>query len=562
MQPLNPRSKPSVNKYAIGGIAFGILLAFEMILVFAAGADWVLSLMVGIVIELLLFVNLYTVLKWTDPHDQAGSLPLVMLVVFSITCAEGAVLGLSLDVHNAKDGGNWDMAIFWESMACILFSLIIFFLPLGIFQYEAYDDPAIRKRRGKGNDAAAAFRSALCTMFFLLSSVFMLISLMWYFLKTATVPITKLSQDESSMLVSSVVTSSSSGESDYFGSVLSNAELAKINSMESEDTTFDIDLSYAMYIFAATTFFGWFLFVIFGGVGLAAVPMSLLNKWFNRPKVLTPSEISEKKSQIAFQTNELIKEGEIFRTNRQEFSEGRPGYMQQRKRRNEDRTKLNEFKRSVFLIEEELDELLVSECMKQDYNPLTPFINLILGIFSAIVSLLWLLQIILFMLVKPSASQFLNDLLKGLDGFFPLFAIVVLALFSGYLLVCVTVGLFKFGIRCFCITLHPMRYGKTLINSFLVNAILIVFCCLPTVHFCTLAFESYASKATISRLVGVQFKYAKFFKYFYMNDIFIYVLVVIAGLSIVYLAVYNKDDSEKLKKLTEVYKSKKGQKKK
>lgn len=47
-----------------------------------------------------------------------------------------------------------------------------------------------------------------------------------------------------------------------------------------------------------------------------------------------------------------------------------------------------------------------------------------------------------------------------------------------------------------------------------------------------------------------------------MNDIFIYVLVVIAGLSIVYLAVYNKDDSEKLKKLTEVYKSKKGQKKK
>lgn len=214
-----------------------------------------------------------------------------------------------------------------------------------------------------------------------------------------------------------------------------------------------------------------------------------------------------------------------------------------------------------FSSKKKLDNLLVSEQLKKDYNPLTPFINLILGIFSAIISLLWFLQVILFILVQPAASPFLNNLLIGLDGFFPLFAILVLTLFSGYLLVCVTVGLFKFGIRCFCITLHPMRYGKTLVNSFLVNAIFIAICALPVVHFCTLAFENYAYNTTIARLVSVQFKYAKFFTYFYLDNVFIYMLIVIAVLSALYLTFNSKDDSHKLKKLADVYSSKTSKKK-
>jgi hypothetical protein len=49
-----------------------------------------------------------------------------------------------------------------------------------------------------------------------------------------------------------------------------------------------------------------------------------------------------------------------------------------------------------------------------------------------------------------------------------------------------------------------MRYGKTLINAFMFNAMWILFCAMPVVMFCTEAFASYARYTTISNILGVQ----------------------------------------------------------
>jgi len=59
-----------------------------------------------------------------------------------------------------------------------------------------------------------------------------------------------------------------------------------------------------------------------------------------------------------------------------------------------------------------------------------------------------------------------------------------------YLLVAVMGGVFKVGVRCFCMTLHPMRYGKTLINAFMFNTMFVLLCAIPVVQFCTEAFNS------------------------------------------------------------------------
>ena len=102
------------------------------------------------------------------------------------------------------------------------------------------------------------------------------------------------------------------------------------------------------------------------------------------------------------------------------------------------------------------------------------------------------------------ASLFLNSYFMQFDFWFPLFGIVSVALFAGYLLVCVISGIFKVGVRCFCMTIHPMRRGKTLMNAFMFNTMWILLCAIPVVQFCTEAFDSYARYTTIATLLGVQ----------------------------------------------------------
>jgi LMBR1 domain-containing protein 1 len=94
-----------------------------------------------------------------------------------------------------------------------------------------------------------------------------------------------------------------------------------------------------------------------------------------------------------------------------------------------------------------------------------------------------------------------------------------------------------------------MRYGKTLMNSFLFNSSVIVLCAIPVVQFCTYAFDGYARYTTISTLLGVQVKYLKFLSIFFENNIFVYIILVLALLSSVYLSYYHRDKSAEAKQL-------------
>lgn len=53
-------------------------------------------------------------------------------------------------------------------------------------------------------------------------------------------------------------------------------------------------------------FIGWFLFVLFGGVGLTALPMDLFSEYANRPKLMKSADAAEKKSNLRRKASELI----------------------------------------------------------------------------------------------------------------------------------------------------------------------------------------------------------------------------------------------------------------
>lgn len=62
------------------------------------------------------------------------------------------------------------------------------------------------------------------------------------------------------------------------------------------------------------------------------------------------------------------------------------------------------------------------------------WLRLVLGIISAILSIAWLLQVVLYIFLSPPLDPFLNNMFKALDAVFPLFGTAAFAVFCFYLI--------------------------------------------------------------------------------------------------------------------------------
>ena len=560
------------RKNTIAFFVLLVLVCFVLGLALGAGVDWFLAAVIGVVITLLLFINTYLVVSWADPQDQHVSLWQTVLIITALSLAEGAILCLPLDVANnsnaldcsndwaksSSDCGNLDMSIFWQVIICFIFIYVVGLLPMAIFHYEAYDEVEIR---GKRTDN----RQACCSAFFyeamVLAATFLTLGLMYAFMGIAQVPYTSYNIDAGADGVVWATTTVRSVDLSTDMASFREAELVSGDSCtsgcaEQDNGRLEIKTSFAIYIAALTGWVGWFFFVFFGGIGLASLPVDLIRYYIDRPTIKTVSELETEKKDIQRRTNELIKLGAGIKREREEWAAaGTHSWREQRKKKSADRQNVNKFKQMVYMLEKNFESWEISCGQQKDYNPLTPYFSLFFGVLAALITMLWILHIILYMLVDPAASSFLNYYFVQFDAWFPLFGILSVAMFAGFLLVCVISGLFKVGVRCMCITLHPMRYGKTLMNSFMFNTMWILMCAIPVVQFCTDAFEGYARYTTVATLLGVQVKYLKFFRYFYEDDVFVYILLALFGLSALWLMLKPRDEPASTQKLRKDIKS-------
>ena len=201
---------------------------------------------------------------------------------------------------------------------------------------------------------------------------------------------------------------------------------------------------------------------------------------------------------------------------------------------------MNKFAQMVFILETEVEELEIISGRAKDYEPLVYVGYLLLGVVAAVHSLLWVVHIIVYMLVDPAPTPFLNDYLIQFSSWYPLFGSLACALFTFYLLCATMKGCLKFGTRFFLIKLHPMKYNGTYLNSFLFNVGLFGICAFPVVQFCTAAFADYARFSdAATRFIVV--KHLVFFKSFYDTMAFEYALTSVLGLALVWLFIAPHD---------------------
>eukprot|EP00027_Filamoeba_sp_ATCC50430_P001449 CAMPEP_0168548398 /NCGR_PEP_ID=MMETSP0413-20121227/4536_1 /TAXON_ID=136452 /ORGANISM="Filamoeba nolandi, Strain NC-AS-23-1" /LENGTH=461 /DNA_ID=CAMNT_0008578691 /DNA_START=83 /DNA_END=1468 /DNA_ORIENTATION=+ len=452
-------------------------------------------------------MSFYILVYFQHEADRNTAIFPKVLVVAGLTLNSVSILMLPLDVSNARTNGGFPMTELWYTVYIIMALLIVVLIPFAIFYYEA-EDPT-------ENNNAKQIASAIKYEAVVLGVCVFFTLILWLGIGTAQVPYQKL-------------------ESALIDADIPPAEATCPECKES-NAQVDYQISFILYIISMVTFVGMFLFVLFGGIGMVALPMDLINNFINRPKFMTLQEYTERKVVIGERAKDLNEQGKRLQ-DRFKKSGGRP---QSRR----DRAAYNQFRATVFLLEE--DYVKLEKAFNKGIGPKViqiawSYAQLVLGVLGIFMSLLWIIHIFVFMVVVPPPSQFLNKMFIDLENTFGLFGTVAYGCFAYYLLLAVIKGNFKFGLRVpFFFTIHPMKVGETLMNSFLFNILLILICSLTVTQFSSIAFSTYNRLTGINEIFNIGVRNLVFFKWFYYY--YQWAFVSVAILAAIYFGKFRSD---------------------
>lgn len=327
------------------------------------------------------------------------------------------------------------------------------------------------------------------------------------------------------------------------------------------EQTLTLSVGISTFFAAFMAWVGWFLFALFGGIGMSALPMDLIATYKNRPRHMDAVEFAEAQTSLRERVNELVDIGEMIKVEREANPAmgqlgGMRGMFNAEKRG--ERQALLEFKQAVFLLEKDVDDFQACTSNYEKYNPLTPYIAIVAGVFSVIISSFWIVHIVVYVFPNDPLAPFLNNYFQWFDNWFPLFGVLSVAIFTLYLLFAAVKGCFKFGLRVACIELHPMIVGKTYMSSFMFNIGLVLLCALPVVQFAQDAFSDYARFSTIRQIFGVQAENLQFFGWWWKQNLFVYIFLGLSFLSFLYLMCRPRDTPPSSLELRDRLRSRRG----
>jgi len=445
------------------------------------------------------------------------------------------------------------MEFMWAIMFWAIPVWVFIMIPFSTFYYEA-DDGMLMAGTSYMPDAApkSKFMSAMCYQMFVFVIVGLIFIVTYFVFSETNIPVMdyegpRLTNGNEILVVpkrnatdqtylpfaSSQLRDMDNNDVSYYSTVVPDGVVTLV-----------LTVSVSNFYAGLMAFIGWFLFAIFGGVGIAAMPLDLILMYVKRPRHLDAQEFQELQTGLRERTNELVDIGELIKIEREEKSQlgltstwgGSLFDSEKRKEARDERQAVLGFKQAVYLLEQDVEDFQNCHANYENYNPLIPYIALLCGGIAFIISIMWFLHIVIYVLPDPPLRPFLNNFFGWFDKWFPLFGVLSVAIFTVYLMLAAMVGCFKLGMRFLCMTLHPMKVGKTYMSSFMFNIGLVLLCALPVVQFCSTAFADYARFATIRQIYGVQIEYLKFFAFFWTNNVFIYALLIIMLLTSVYLA--------------------------
>lgn len=95
-------------------------------------------------------------------------------------------------------------------------------------------------------------------------------------------------------------------------------------------------------------------------------------------------------------------------------------------------------------------------------------------------------------------------------------------------------GEMQLGMRLLFVTIHPMKWGGTLMNSFLFNVGLILLSSISVIQFSATAFAVYAQATAVQEIFGHTLESLRGIKYLFRYNVFQIVFILLAITTLIY----------------------------
>eukprot|EP00268_Persea_americana_P031431 TRINITY_DN305_c0_g1_i3.p1 TRINITY_DN305_c0_g1~~TRINITY_DN305_c0_g1_i3.p1 ORF type:complete len:511 (-),score=71.35 TRINITY_DN305_c0_g1_i3:425-1957(-) len=487
-------------------------------------------LIVAIVVCVIVFIfNVYLLINYQHPDDANQAYFPKFVVVFGLSIAAISILMLPADVANRQacrraiyNGAchlTLPMKDLWLAVYVVDAVLVFLVIPFAMFYYEGDQEKTVGKRI-KSAMIWVATSAIVCAL--ALGILYSLIGKVDFTVRHLSSPTTNFP---------STWTDFSSAQPCIGTSV---HQCSAYSAGASSETTWSMRTTFPEYVVALATIVGSVLFSIFGGVGIACLPLGLIFSFFRRPKaVITRSQYIKEATELGKKARELKKAADALRQEEKSGSKGRKW-----------RKNVKAVEKELLLLEDDVKALeeMYPQGEKAEatwaFTVLGYLAKFVLGILGLIVSVAWVAHIVIYILINPPLSPFLNEVFIKLDDVWGLLGTAAFAFFCFYLLLAVVAGAMMLGLRLVFITIHPMKWGATLMNSFLFNVGLILLCSISVIQFCSTAFAYYARATAAQEIFGHTLESLRGIKYLYKYNVFQIAFVAFAGLTFVFYAAF------------------------
>ena len=495
----------------------------------AEGYNWFLILVAVVVSLLVVALSFHVLVNFQHPEDRNQAWFPKIIVLFGMTLAMLSVLMFPLDVANRQACEDHvavsacrfalPMEDLWYTVYMMGSIMVLFLIPFASLYYEADPEFTTFKK----------VRSALIWVIVTATIASLTLGLAYGFAGYVEYPVEQLFSGIAPL--DSATTGGACLPPE--GMDGAGVNLCDASTVGVEHKTWTIRTSFPVYLIALSSAVGWVLFVLFAGIGIVALPVDFINAFAVRPqKAITKTQYMQSAKTLARRAKEIK---EVATTLRREEQSGNKGRQWRKKVKKvnqslavleEDQAKLDE----VFPQGESADMMWVATVMGY-------WIKLALGVLTLVTSILWIVHVVLYILVDPPVSPFLNDFFIELDNAFPLFGVAAFAAFCFYLIAITIKGCTKFGLNLLIISVHPMRVGNTLISSFLFNIALILLSTQAVIQFCSKAYAVYAEQTEIQDIFGNEIEHLMGIKHLYADNIFVYAFLSVTGLTLFYYSI-------------------------
>ena len=262
----------------------------------------------------------------------------------------------------------------------------------------------------------------------------------------------------------------------------------------------------------------------------------MINDFRRRPTKTDPGEFGRRKMRLLQHVQKLRKEGKHLENIKESVDKDK-GIKGWKNRRfyNHD---LHMFESQCMIAEKEF-KILEDITKINKIEPWSHYLRFAFSIVLIIMTLIWIIHIFLWILVKPAGdpvNPFLNTMLEKLrKSKIEFFSTAIFVTLFLYLILATLKGNSKFGIRFAWVTYNSMRPNRTFINSFLLNMWFVHVWTMTLLQYMLKNFSMFARNTEAFKIFQIQIRYTWFYGWFWNSEFFTWVLVVWSVISLFYL---------------------------